>query len=73
VHWWAFCSLHASPGARAYYDELRGRGKSHSTALRQVGNRLLVGSLHGYLKSGACYDEHTAWGHRHSEPEPAAA
>jgi len=72
IHWWAFCSLNASPGARAYYDELRGRGKSHSTALRQVGNRL-VGILHGCLQSGACYDEHTAWGHRHGEPEPAAA
>jgi hypothetical protein len=72
IHWWAFCSLNASPGARAYYDELRARGKSHSTALRQVGNRL-VGILHGCLQSGACYDEHTAWGHRYGEPEPAAA
>jgi hypothetical protein len=72
AHWWAFCSLNASPGARAYYDELRTRGKSHSTALRQVGNRL-VGILHGCLESGACYDEHTAWGHRYGEPEPAAA
>ena len=48
------------------------RGKSHSTALRQVSNRL-VGILHGCLESGACYDEHTAWGHRYGEPEPAAA
>ena len=72
VHWWAFCSLNASPGARAYYDELRARGKSHTTALRQVGNRL-VGILHGCLESGARYDEHTAWGHRYGEPEPAAA
>src|SRR5215471_9840717 len=72
IHWWAFCSLNASPGARAYYDELRARGKSHSTALRQVGNRL-AGILHGCLQSGACYDEHTAWGHRYGEPEPAAA
>jgi hypothetical protein len=46
--------------------------RSHSTALRQVGNRL-VGILHGCLESGACYDEHTAWGHRYGEPEPAAA
>jgi len=29
----------------------------------QAGNRL-VGILHGCLKTGACYDEHTAWGHR---------
>jgi hypothetical protein len=41
THWWAFCSLNASPGARAYYDELRARGKSHTTALRQVGSRLV--------------------------------
>ena len=53
THWWAFCSLNASPGARACYDELRARGKSHSTALRQVGNRL-AGILHGCLESGAC-------------------
>jgi len=72
THWWAFCSLNASPGARAYYDELRARGKSHSTALRQVANRL-VGILHGCLKTGTCYDEHTAWGHRYGTPEPAAA
>jgi transposase len=25
VHQWAFCALSASPGARAYYDELRGK------------------------------------------------
>jgi transposase len=25
---WAFCSLTHSPGARAYYDQLRGRGKT---------------------------------------------
>jgi len=72
VHWWAFCSLRASPGARAYYDELRARGKSHSTALRQLGNRL-VGILHGCLKTGTAYDEHTAWGHRYGKPQPAAA
>jgi Transposase IS116/IS110/IS902 family len=72
THWWALCSLNASPGARAYYDELRARGKSHSTALRQVGNRL-VGILHGCLESGTCHDEHTTWGHRYGEPEPAAA
>jgi transposase len=42
VHQWAFASLRASPGARGYYDQLRGRGKSHSAALRQLGNRLAV-------------------------------
>jgi transposase len=27
AHQWAFASLRASPGARGYYDQLRGRGK----------------------------------------------
>jgi hypothetical protein len=40
IHRWAFCSLRASPGARACHDELRARGKSHNMALRQLGNRL---------------------------------
>jgi Transposase/Transposase IS116/IS110/IS902 family len=72
VHRWAFCSLRASPGARAYYDDLRARGKGHNAALRQLGNRL-VGILHGCLKTGTCYHEHAAWGHRYGTPEPAAA
>jgi hypothetical protein len=72
IHRWAFCTLTASPGARAYYDELRARGKSHNAALRQLGNRL-VGILHGCLKTGTCYDEQTAWGHRPGTPHPAAA
>jgi hypothetical protein len=72
IHRWAFCSLSASAGARAYYDELRARGKSHNMALRQLGNRL-VGILHGCLQSGTRYDEHTAWGHRYGLPEPSAA
>jgi hypothetical protein len=67
IHWWAFCSLNASPGAVAYKDELRARAKSHTTALRQVGNRL-VGVLHGCLKTGTGYDEHTACGHRYASP-----
>jgi Transposase/Transposase IS116/IS110/IS902 family len=72
IHRWSFCSLTASPGARAYYDELRARGKTHNAALRQLGNRL-VGILHGCLKTGTCYDEQTAWGHRGGTPRPAAA
>jgi Transposase/Transposase IS116/IS110/IS902 family len=72
IHRWAFASLRASPGARGYYDELRGRGKTHSAALRQLGNRL-VGILHGCLKTGTCYNEHTAWGHHPRLPAPAAA
>ena len=63
LHRQAFCALTASPGARAYYDELRGRGASHHAALRQLANRL-VGILHGCLKTGTPYDEATAWQHR---------
>ncbi|MCK9904703.1 transposase [Parafrankia colletiae] len=56
----AFTSLRWSPGARAYYDRQRERGASHNAALRQLANRL-VGILHGCLKTGALYDEATAW------------
>jgi hypothetical protein len=62
IHQWAFCALTSSPGARAYYDTLRGRGIGHHAALRQLGNRL-VGILHGCLKSRTHYDETTAWAH----------
>ena len=60
---WAFCSLQASPGARAYYDLHRANGDSHHNALRALGHRL-VGILHGCLDTGTRYDEHTAWAHR---------
>jgi Transposase IS116/IS110/IS902 family len=46
---WAFCSLRGSPGARAYYQQLRDRKIGHQAALRQLANRL-VGILHGCLK-----------------------
>jgi hypothetical protein len=49
-------ALIASPGARAYYDQLRARGVGHHAALRQLGNRL-VGILHGCLITGTTYDE----------------
>jgi hypothetical protein len=62
LHQQAFCTLRASPGARAYYNQLRGRGISHHAALRQLSNRL-VGILHGCLKTRTTYDEHTAWAH----------
>jgi transposase len=65
----AFAALNASPGARAYYDHLRGRGAGHNAALRQLANRL-VGILHGCLKTGTLYDEATAWSHR---PDKLAA
>jgi transposase len=59
---WAFCSLPGSPGARAYYQQLRARKIGHQAALRQIANRL-VGILHGCLKTHTIYDEHTAWHH----------
>lgn len=60
---WAFASLSASPGARAFYDQRRARGDTHNRALRALANRL-VGILHGCLKHQTLYDEHTAWAHR---------
>ena len=62
LHLQAFAALGASPGARAYYDALRGRNIGHHAALRQLANRL-VGILHGCLKTGAVYDESIAWQH----------
>jgi hypothetical protein len=59
----AFSALNASPGARAYYDQLKDRGAEHNATLRQLANRL-VGILHGCLKTRSCYDEATAWSHR---------
>ena len=56
----AFSALNASPGARAYYDQLKARGTEHNAALRQLANRL-VGILHGCLKTRTLYDEATAW------------
>jgi transposase len=63
LHRQAQSALRASPGARAYYDELRDRGLDHDAALRALSNRL-VGILHGCLKTGTLYDEATAWSHR---------
>jgi transposase len=56
----AFAALNTSPGARAYYDQLRNRGAGHHAALRQLANRL-VGILHGCPKTGTTYDDATAW------------
>ncbi|MGC8511369.1 MAG: IS110 family transposase, partial [Acidimicrobiales bacterium] len=60
---WAFCSITRSPGARVYYDELRGRGKTHRQAIRQLANRW-VGILHACLEQRVNYDEDIAWKHR---------
>jgi transposase len=67
----AFAALRASPGARAYYDQLRARGAGHRAALRQLGNRL-VGILHGCLKTSTKYDEDTAWPQPQEDLQTAA-
>ena len=69
---WAFASLNASPGARAFYDELRARGLQHHDALRRLANRL-VGILHGCLKTRTLYDEAAAWSHRQNLPQSGVA
>ena len=63
IYLWAFASLSASPGARAYYDARRAGGDGHHQALRALGNRL-VGVLHGCLTHHVAYDEIIAWAHR---------
>jgi hypothetical protein len=63
IYLWAFASLKASPGARAFYDARRAAGDTHHAALRSLGNRL-VGILHGCLANGTPYDENIAWAHR---------
>jgi transposase len=72
LHQQAFSALSASPGARAYYDALRGRNIGHHAALRQLANRL-VGILHGCLKTSTLYDENAAWQHRRADIQAAAA
>ena len=62
-HLWAFATITASPGARALYDHRRQSGDTHNRALRALANRL-VGILHGCLRHGVPYNEHTAWAHR---------
>jgi transposase len=67
----AFSALSCSPGARAYYDQIRARGTGHQPALRQLANRL-VGILHGCLKTHTLYNETTAWPQHHPQTNTAA-
>ena len=55
---WAFSSLNASPGARAFYNQQRARGLTRNDALRRLANRL-VGILHGCLKTRTLAQEPT--------------
>jgi hypothetical protein len=59
---WAFCAMRGSPGAKAYYQQLRARTIGHQAALRQLANHL-VGILHGCLKTRTRHNENTAWAH----------
>jgi transposase/transposase IS116/IS110/IS902 family protein len=70
LHAQALSALSASPGARAFYDELRARDVGHDDAMRRVATRL-TGILHGCLKHGCSYDEATAWSHRLRDAEAA--
>jgi hypothetical protein len=70
LHAQALSALTGSPGARAYYDELRAHDAGHDDALRRVASRL-VGILHGCIKTGREYDETTAWSHRAESPQAA--
>jgi alpha-beta hydrolase superfamily lysophospholipase len=72
IYLWAFASLSASPGARAFYDAHRAAGDGHHQALRALGNRL-VGILHGCLEHHAQYDETIAWAHRPENELSSAA
>ena len=57
---WAFASLTASTGARAHYDRRRKAGDRHTSAQRNLYNRLL-GCLHHCLATGMPYSETTAF------------
>ena len=60
---WAFSSITASPGARAFYGRRRSEGDSHNKALRALANHW-VGILHGCLDHRTLSGESTAQAHR---------
>ncbi|GGV20026.1 hypothetical protein GCM10010275_72040 [Streptomyces litmocidini] len=64
---WAFASLTASPGARAHYDRRHETGDRHTSAQRNLYNRLL-GCLHHCPASGTPYSEWNG-----SAPRPRSA
>ena len=64
---WAFATLTASPGARAFYDQRRAAGDTHNRALRALGNRSSASST-AASDHDTLYDEHTAWAHRTNSP-----
>ena len=68
----ALSALSASPGARAFYDDLRARGTDHNDALRQ---RRQPPRRHPARmpENRTEYDEATAWSHRAETPEAEEA
>ena len=68
----AFSAISQSPGCRAFYDQRRAKNDLHHQALRALANRL-VSILHGCLKNGTTYNEHTAWAHRQPHQTQIAA
>jgi hypothetical protein len=70
LHAQARSALTTSPGARAYYDQLRARGIGHNDALRRIASRLTA-ILHGCTKTGREYDEAAAWSHRSKSRQAA--
>ncbi len=57
---WAFCSLTASPAARAFYDAHNPGPHTGKTARRKLANKL-VGILHGVLTHDSAYNEQLAF------------
>jgi hypothetical protein len=56
VHQFSFCSLTHSSWANALYHEKRGKGQTHSSALRSVGDKWLKIIYHLWSKK-ILYDE----------------
>ena len=69
---WAFSALTASPGARTHYDKRKTTGDRHTTAQRNLFNRLL-GCLHHCLQTRQHYNENTAFPTTHNNPTKEAA
>lgn len=70
---WAFCSLSASDGARAYYDAHNPQpDQTAKHARRKLANKLIK-ILHGVLRQGTAYDEQIAWTHWRPDTQLSAA
>ena len=70
IYVWAFASLSASAGARAFYYDEGQTAIPITLPSVHLGNRL-VGILHGCLSHHSAYDEGIAWAHRAREPSCA--